>query len=163
MDPYKNRKIVILIIQTCILLLTFLGALFIGFKQIEINNQLLELNNVVSVEVAYATKKLNVFNKGKNNIWLWGTKISKEPKTIESEPRLITPGGFYYLLTDKLESKILQEIPGDGSIKVNLDLFIKDGRNKKYIIKNLLFIQVKNKDITIHSQTTSINQSNWEL
>lgn len=160
-NSHKNWKLIISIIQTVIFFVTFIGAFYIGIKQNEINNQLLELNNVVSVEVGYDINKLDIFNKGKNNIWLWGTKIGEEAKNIESEPRLITPGGFYYLFTDIFEAKILREIPDNGSKIVNLDIFIKDGRDKKYIIKNLLFIEVKNKNITINSQTTSINQVDW--
>lgn len=161
MNAYEKWQVRVSIIQTVVLLATFLGALYIGLKQNEINQNLLELSHVVSVELSYAPQKLNIFNKGRENVWLWGTKFGDGPRTMEPNPRLVTPGGSYYLLTDKLEPEILQKVGQNGDDTKPLEIYIESQINKKYVVRNLLFIQVRTGAISIHSQTISIQEADW--
>src|SRR5690242_17327040 len=99
---FETWQIVLSIIQCVILSGTIYVAWHIGSVQNNINQQLLDLNFRPSLEVTSESDKLNVYNRGKDNVWLWGTQFRDETRTIESSGRLIAPGGFYYLFSNKL-------------------------------------------------------------
>jgi hypothetical protein len=110
MTTFELWQVVNMTAQSFLLLATFLGALYIGFKQYEINQQLVELQHQPTVEVAVADDRLHIFNKGGQSVWLWGTQIESNPRAIEMEPRLITPQGFYYIPLSALKALVLQRV-----------------------------------------------------
>lgn len=121
------------------------------------------MNFNVATEVTYDSneKKLNVFNKGRENIWLWGNKLDSGPKSIEKEGRLITPGGFYYVLAASMEKEVLEKVGTNGELRVPFDVYLKDGLQRPYIAKVILFIQVAEGKLAVHTQTVSIDQMQW--
>ena len=161
MIDFEKWQIGIGIAQTIILLITVFTALRIGLTQNKINQKLLNLNYIPSVEVNYENKQINVINKGQTNLFLWGTQLADAEKSLESASRLVTPNGSYYLLTDKLEAKIIKNIGANGQEVIPLNIFIETQNEKKYVIKVLLFIKVREGDIKIHTQTTSTTLGNW--
>jgi hypothetical protein len=165
------------IIQTVIFLATLFVALCIGLKQTKISSQqadiskkqsdiseaLLDLQYAVSVEVAYdpATKHLNITNKGQCNVYLWGDKLGEADKTVEQQPRLITPGGLYYIIADGFESLLLTRIGQNGETSAPFEVYLTSQRGSRYVVHVLLFIQIKNGIVSIHPQTTAIEKTNW--
>lgn len=164
MTAFENRQFSVMITQTIILLAAFLGALYIGFKQNEINKNLLNLNYIPSIEITYnhAENRLNIWNKGKTNVYLWGTKFNEEEINIGEKGFLIVPGGFYYLFAEKMEKEILNKMDQNNERFFSLELFIKGVEEKKYIIRNQLLVKMINSNVVnIHTQTLSISQSDW--
>jgi len=150
-------------IQALILMIGTGAAIYIGWQQTEINRRLYELNFAVAAEVTYEanTKRLNVFNKGRENIWLWGSRLGSGPRTIEKDGRLITPGGFYYLIAEGLEREVLQKVGQTGELRVPFEIYLKDASLRPHKAGVMLFIQVKDGKTTVHTQTVSVEQSAW--
>ncbi len=170
MSIFEKWQVSMTVTQTVILLLTVIVALYIGIKQIEISNRQTEISEslaklpyIVSVEIIYNadTKKLNIYNKGQTNIYLWGTKLGDESQNVEEEPRLITPGGFYYLLADTLESNLLKSIGENGEAKEVLEIYITNLNATKYVISTIIFAKTMKGQLTIHTQTTPIKPQEW--
>jgi hypothetical protein len=138
-----------------------LGALYVGFKQNEINQNILDLQHAVSLEITHQPQRLNISNKGQTNIWLWGTRLADAAPSYEQQPRLITPGGFYYLIADKLEALIVKNIGQNGNTVVPLEVFVAGQNGKKWIVRTLLFAVVTNGVVQIHTQTVSATQTDW--
>lgn len=177
MSAYERWQVVTLVAQTLILLGTLLIALYIGFKQIEISSQqteislkqteisknLAELPYVVSVEVAYdpSTKRINIFNKGQTNVFLWGSKMGDGPALIEKEPRLITPGGFYYVFADQVEAEAIKKTGGNGEMRGDLKLYLTNLNETKYQVSTIIFAKCENNQVSINMQTTSIKPEAW--
>ena len=105
MSAFETWQVITSIAQTAIFLATLLAAIYIGLKQAEISNRqadisemqtaisrsLADLPFVVSAEITYdqSSKRINIYNKGQTNIYLWGTKLGDGSKVVEQEPRLI--------------------------------------------------------------------------
>jgi len=150
-------------IQTILLVVATIAAIYIGLQQSQINQRLYELNFSVAIEVTHDSQsgQLNIFNKGRENIWLYGTKLGSSPKSVEKDGRLIAPGGSYYLLTDKLQQEVLQKVGEKGDIHEFFNIYLKDATLRPYTVSVILFIQVSDGEMTIHTQTVSIKQKDW--
>ena len=162
MSKFEKWQVGIGIGQSVILFSTFIAALFIGIKQNQINQNLLDLQFNVSIEITYdhAQQHFNIHNKGQNNIWLWGSKLNGAEVALEKEPRQITPGGFYYVITDKFEPEILSKLGQNGEKNVSFDVLVETQNREKWTVHTLLFIQVVEGNIKIHTQTVSV-MKNW--
>lgn len=163
LSAFEIWQVVNLTAQSVLLLATFLGALYVGIKQHQINKQLIELQHQPSVEVATASGQLRIFNKGSNSVWLWGTRLDHSPPTIEAAPRLITPQGFYYIPLAALKSSVLGRVGPAGEERLALLLFIKTADGRKYVIRNLLLCVAQAGQVSIHSQTVAIEHQEWSV
>jgi hypothetical protein len=163
LSRFERRQVILGTLQTIILAIGTYAAVRIGITQTAINQKLYDMNFNVATEVTYDSneKKLNVFNKGRENIWLWGNKLDSGPKSIEKEGRLITPGGFYYVLAASMEKEVLEKVGTNGELRVPFDVYLKDGLQRPYIAKVILFIQVAEGKLAVHTQTVSIDQMQW--
>ena len=163
--------------QTVILLGTLIAAIYIGLKQVEISKRqadiseiqtmisksLADLPFVVSVEITYdpSTKRLNVINKGQTNIYFWGTKLGEGPKLIESEPRIITPSGSYYLLAESLEGNFRKAIGRNSEVRGTFNIYLTSQNDVKYVVSTILLGKLVGEQLMIHTQTTSIRPHEW--
>ena len=161
MSAFEFWQVVNVTIQSVLLLAIFLGALYIGLKQYEINQQLVELEHQPSVEVAATDERIQIFNKGKHNIWLWGSETELSVKTLEKKPRLITPQGFYYIPLEPFKQSVLQRVGNQGEARINVDLFVSTVGDRKYVVKNIFYCTVADGKVTVHSQTVGITHEEW--
>lgn len=177
LNPYERWQVVTTIAQTLIALCALLAALYIGLKQVDISarqteisvkqtaisESLLDISFTVSVDVVYeaATKRLNIYNKGQTNIYLWGTKLGNGPQVMEKAPMIITPGGFYYLLADALERDSLVQFPKDGEMRGEFLAYVTNQNGTKYVITNNVLVKITNGECSVHTQTISIKPQEW--
>lgn len=134
------------------------------YKQISdlrgVNETAVRLAYAPAVDLIYAGDVLQVWNKGRTTLTLWGDKYGDGPKDIE-KPAQISTGGFYYILTDRLQRRILQELGQNGSARVPLDLYISTADKKKYVVHCELWEIVKDGAITIRTSNHGIERRNW--
>lgn len=147
--------------QTFIFIATLVAAVWLGIRQNEINKQILDLNFRLSLEISYDTGRLNIYNKGKENVWVWGSQFADEPVQIEALGRLIVPGGFYYLLTDRLQDMMQKQLGTVGEAFFPWNIFVSTENGKKYTAKILLFVKMAAGEIAVHTQTVSFVESDW--
>lgn len=163
MSAFEKWQVGLDIVTACILLAAFLGALYVGLKQNEINDNLLNLHYSVSLEITHAPGQINVSNKGQTNIMLWGSKIRDHPPVIESSPRIITPGGFYYLRSQGLEEALAKDAASGLAQKiVPLELYVEAANGSRWIVRTLLYSVAGETGLQIHTQTVSAVQSDWK-
>jgi hypothetical protein len=118
---------------------------------------LYELNFVPAVEITYDNGRLNVANKGKQNIWLWGTKFDNGRIDIEREGRLITPGGFYYILgVERLLTAMRNQ---SKEIRLPLRIFIQTENRRRYVAEVQLWVVFKENGMEVHTQTLEIQSA----
>lgn len=158
---FELWQVVNMTAQSVLLLAAFLGALYVGIKQYQINKQLIELQHQPSVEVATTEDQLHILNKGSNSIWLWGSHVDHSPKTIEKEPRLITPHGFYYIPLAALKASVLRRVGTGGQERLTLSLFVSTADKRKYVIRNVLLCVVAAGQVSVHSQTVAVEREEW--
>jgi hypothetical protein len=170
-SAFEKWQVIISATQTAILLGTLLVALYIGLKQTEISAKqteisakqteiskaLLDIPFTVSVEVTYdaGMKRFNIFNKGLTNLFLWGTKLGDGPRSVDKDPRLIAPGGSYYLLAPSVETDAIAKVGQNGELRGNLEIYVSGQNLTKYVVTTIVFAQVIAGACTIHTQTTS--------
>jgi len=147
--------------QTVIFLATLLAAVWIGARQNEINRQLLDLNFRLSLEIAYDKGRLNIFNKGKENVWIWGSQFGDEPVRIDTSGRLIVPGGSYYILTDRLEALTKKQLGTGGDSYFPWNIFVAMENGKKYTARSLLFVKIVGGEMAVHTQTLGFVEGEW--
>lgn len=143
------------LLQTVILFLTMLGAIFIGLQQNSINEKLLNLNFMPSVEVFYSNKKINIKNNGKTNIYLNGTQFNGGVVSKDGRGRLITPAGSYYLNFDHIIPQLETTLSEKNVFNIPFNIFIKTENKENYLVQNLLHIRKVKKGFEISSQTVA--------
>jgi hypothetical protein len=121
----------------------------------------LALGNMASADIIYAGDRLQIWNRGRTNLYLWGLKYDDTPVDFEPRSYLIAPTDNYYLLTDKLTPFILLHLGQNGEARVPLDLYLKGADGTKYIMHNILWEIVKDGQITIHTQTQGFEREDW--
>jgi hypothetical protein len=177
MSAFETWQVITSIAQTAILLATLLAAIYIGLKQAEISKRqayisetqtaisrsLADLPFVVSAEITYEqqSKRLHIYNKGQTNIYLWGTKLRDGPKVVEQEPRLVTPGGSYYLLAESLEGDLRKVLGMQPEVKGLFIIYLTSQNDVKYIVSTILLGMLSGDQIAVHTQTTSIRPEVW--
>jgi len=161
LSAFECWQLINMTVQSVLLLAAFLGAFYVGMKQYHINKQLIELQHQPSVEIAVNANQLQVLNRGSSSIWLWGTYVDHSSKSIEENPRLITPQGFYYIPIEQLQKSILARVGSVGEERLSLLVFIKTSDGRKYVVRNILFCQVQGGNLSVHSQTIAVDQDEW--
>jgi hypothetical protein len=131
MTSFENRQVVLGIVQAALLLATFLGALYVGLKQNEINDRLRILQDYVAVSaVPGPSGTIKLINAGKMNIYLWGFDMPGNNPRFQ-KPRLIPAGtmesAWYW---------INPPVPPDstkGKYKFDFKLYLSDEYNNKWV------------------------------
>lgn len=163
MTAFEKWQVVNMSLQTAFLLLTFLGALYVGFKQNEINQHLLNAQLFPSPEVTFnhSTKQIELHNKGQANLFLCGSSF-QGVQSIETDDRLVVPGSFYYIPGENLIQIIKSKLGNFPDGRFPLDLFIKGSDGRTYQIQNELFCLQKGTDLEIRFQTLAIVPAKWK-
>lgn len=106
--------------------------------------------------------KIEILNRGTQNIYLYGTQFDNEDTPIMDEKRIIPAGYSYFLnVNPGLAQWIETNIGKNGEKQVSFNIFLADINQEKYIMKNILYIRVINDGISIQPQTLSLNKENW--
>ena len=157
---YERIQVGFTVAQTVVYVATLIAAIYIGISQNRINQNLLDLNFLPSVEIAYSDHRMQIYNKGKENIWFFGSVFNGTSERA-TDGRLISPGGFYYILGDRFEPYLKTIVGADGETRIPFDLLVKAANGKNYTVKNTLFIQVVKGVPAVHTQTLSITPDDW--
>jgi hypothetical protein len=114
-----------------------------------------------ALDLIYAGDRLQVWNRGKTNLYLWGTRYNEAPRDMSTVPVVISSGSYYYLLTEKLRRGILETLGQNGEARVPLDLYISTEDKKTYIAHCELWEIVKDGEFTIHTQLHGFERDRW--
>ena len=128
----------------------------------------LSVNYSPSLDLIYTEHQLRFYNRGRSNLYLWGTRLGDGKPLIGKEPRLISPAGngligqaFYYILGDSLEREALEKIGKDGETRVPFEAFVAAEDKKRYRIRYSFWVVVKAGNMTIHTQNTGMSEMDW--
>lgn len=160
---YERYQITIGATQTLILALTLLCAIYIGIKQNNINQGLLDLNFAPSLMVTYENDRINVKNMGSQNVWIWGKKIGSRKPMVEKQGRLLTPGGLYFFDAKSLEDIIQSDMQSDSRIQIPFEFFVQTENQKRYVLNNLIYFNTRDGKLKTHIQTIGIIKMDWSL
>jgi hypothetical protein len=161
--PNRIGKISGLAVQNCILAATLVAAVFIGIKQNEINEHLLDLNYYPELAIVYdaGTKQVRIFNYGKSGVLLWGDQLDDEPKDIEAKSYLIAPGSFYYMHGEKLQDYVLKKIGPNGGRSEPFSIFVETENSRKYTVEGQLNYHTTNSVVSVDAQTLAVVAKDW--
>ena len=160
MNTFQVWQVANMTAQSGLLLATVLAALYIGRKQYQINEQLVEMQHQPSIEVAPTQSQLQVVNKGSQNVWLWGIALEGQPRDMQKLPRLITRQGFYYFTLDRFKNAV-RALGKAGEINLRFDLYISTVHDRRYTINNILHCIASNENVEVHCQTVGLAQADW--
>jgi hypothetical protein len=123
----------------------------------------LGLNYAISVVLTYddSQRRLNLFNNGKTNIWLWGTKLSNQKPTLEKEGRVIAPTGYYYFNFAPIRQELVQKLPKGGESQILFDVYLKTANGRPYVVVALLVASWSGDVLQLRTQITSVRPSKW--
>lgn len=114
-----------------------------------------------SLILLYENNRLNLHNKGLEEVYLWGTKFASEPAQIEEKSRVIPVGCFYYFLMGPLENFVKPILEKSGEKLFSLEIYISDLFKNHYIAKFELLIK-NGKEFIIHTQQMGIKKEKWD-
>ena len=161
---WKHWKIIVLI--TIAVILMFLGWQFqpevlipgIGKIVPPTGNK----NDLISSFILVTSDlRTEILNRGTQDIYLYGDQFNNEERSTMNEKRIIPAGYSYFLDTDSLAQWIGINIGMNGEKIVPFDIFLADVNQRKYTMKNMLYIKVVNSKVSIQPQTLSFDKENW--
>ncbi|MFZ0593503.1 MAG: hypothetical protein WAM39_23800 [Bryobacteraceae bacterium] len=129
--------------------------------QSNLRRQELSLNYAPSVDLIYAGDQLQIWNRGKTNLKLWGDRYNGGAISMSDTPYVISPTTYRYLLTDTLKANILGTIGQNGEARVPLEIYITTADGQRYIVRGELWEIVKDGQITIHTQNHGFDKVDW--
>ena len=132
MNAFEKWQVVLGVVQAGILLMTFLGAIYIGLKQNEINERLRTLQDYVAVTAVpdASNNKIKLINTGRTNLYLWGFDMLGNNQRLK-KPRLITAGtmeaAYYWIDPPQPPDS------SKGKFEFEFKLYLTDEFNTKWI------------------------------
>ncbi|MGC9610607.1 MAG: hypothetical protein ABSE68_00025 [Minisyncoccia bacterium] len=162
----SNRN---LIFWTKILALTTIGlamvtAILAGITYQSSQRQI-TLELLPSVEANYdaGSAVINVINRGRGNLYIWGDKFGNGSPVIDNFGVLFGPGSTFHIPVDNLEmtAAIKSSMRDATSTFINFEIYFKNQDETKFVSRNALSIFEHNGTTEIDSQTRSIDQVDW--
>lgn len=147
-------------ILASIAILSFFITLGVSYVTIKDSKETLDLNYLPSIDVQYnaPNEDIQVYNRGKTNLYIWGSIFNNEKQSADGVGRLISPNGLPYHFPGKDLNQILAGLlNGNENVYVPFELLFKDNRGEKYISKHYFYVQQTAIDI----QTTAIEKRPW--
>lgn len=122
-------------------------------ERLRVEQEQLALNYLPSVAVIYQDKRVNIFNQGRTNLYLWGATYGDLPVTVDKEPRVIAPGIYYYLFAENIEKQMLDHLQNNQEGFTTFHVFITTQDSKKHTIKGRFLGKIFGGTVAIHTQT----------
>jgi hypothetical protein len=113
--------------------------------------------------VEYRNHRLQIDNIGKSNIFYWGYSLLglDNDKEALSDGLLIPFGASFAIPGENFESMVVQKIGQNGAAHVQIDFYLKNELQIKYISHNSLFLLTKNSDVEVRPQMLSVVARDW--
>lgn len=160
MTSFEKWQVIVSIVQAGVLLMTFLGAIYIGFKQNEINDRLRALQDYVAISAVPSNGIIKLLNTGKTNLYLWGFDMPNNNQKLDKS-RLISAGtndsSYYWIPSINLNQ--VQQLPYQFEFK----LYLKDEFDQKWISEHGGEAYKDGADIKIRVWSYKTYKSDWDL
>src|SRR5207245_2646371 len=95
----------------------------------------------VSVAITFNLnlKRIEIVNNGRTNVYIWGDRLNRGKKVMDRKPRMITPGGSYYVLADSFYEELRQKLPKGSEGRIPFELFLKNEAGDSFAIETEFF------------------------
>jgi len=122
------------------------------------------LNYDVAVEVTFdnQVKHVNISNKGRTNVYVWGDKLDQQNPVLEKKGKMIAPGGYYYIIADTFYQELAKKLPHDSQRTVPFKVFLRNENGDEFIVECQFFADWNTGPLAIRTQTTSIRRAKWK-
>jgi len=117
----------------------------------------------VSVAVTFDQnlRRIILANNGRTNLYVWGDQLNRGKQVMEAKPKMVTPGGSYYIIADSFYEELGRKLPKGSKDTIPFDVFIKNEVGDSFVIESQFFAVWYNDLLTIHTQTSSVRRVNW--
>jgi hypothetical protein len=115
----------------------------------------------VAVTFDQNLKRIILLNNGRTNLYVWGDQLNRGKRVMEAKPRIITPGGSYYIIADSFYEELGRKLPKGSQDTVPFDVFVRNEVGDSFLVESQFFATWYNDLLTIHTQTTSIRRVSW--
>jgi hypothetical protein len=100
--------------------------------------------------------RLVLYNRGDEDLMIGGTKFSAGPSEMPKDVFILPKNGFYYFLTDKINTDTL-----GGKEIVPFEVYLLDQRRAHFTANFELLFVVKDKNVTIHTHNLGVVEGGW--
>jgi len=110
--------------------------------------------------------ELELLNKGKTNIEIWGGKVATEPMILRDKPVIIAPETFegYYNFKKNMARDTEVQRSHDGIMLVDCKALIRTLDHKRYVLFYKVRLTMKDGEVTkIDSFSDGIMETDWSL
>ena len=164
MTKFERTQVWFTAVQTAIFLCTLSAAIYLGVGQNRINQQLLEMNFIPSVEVVLENHQLMFRNSGKDNVWLCGQRFGAFPPLLEPEPTIMVVGATSASMDSAaFEQFVMTHVPPDTEkeSRTPYTLYIRAADGKYYDINNTILVRSKEsaKDVRLLQHSITLRRT----
>jgi hypothetical protein len=116
---------------------------------------------IPSVDVIYQNKQIQVHNRGRTNLYLWGAAYGNADVPIDKEPVMVAPGIYYYFSAEMMENQMLSRLKDGEEGTTPFRAFATNEESKKMTIRANIVGKVSNRTVAIRTQVLPIING-WE-
>lgn len=137
--------------------------LILAFYQVRASEkEQLALNFEMEMALTFQDDQFQLHNDGKTSVSLWGSRLDGQHAIIEQEPRIITPGRFYFIPAEANEKEIAGKMGANDKTFIPLDFFLANELGDKYVAKFLLLASTTNGKLQIYTQMIGLVKQDWQ-
>lgn len=121
----------------------------------------LAFNYLPSVALAYQDQRLVIENHGRSDIHVWGSRLGDSYRLIETQPRIIAPTSFYYLIADKFREMVRGKIGENADANVPFEIYLMNIHGEPFVARFNLWVVTTGGAVDIHSQMIGLDARDW--
>jgi heme/copper-type cytochrome/quinol oxidase subunit 4 len=162
---HKDRTpaLITILLLAVVSLSIIVFAEFYEMKKQGIGDGSIPTSNVDNVSVLLLPDdgRFNLYNKGKGDLIIYGSKVADEPPEMNS-PIIVPEGTLYYTFTSILDDYCRNHIGNNGNALYAYECYLSDSKGVRYVAKFNIYVVIKDGKVTYNTQQMGIEKRNWE-
>jgi hypothetical protein len=120
-----------------------------------------QLNFTPAADLVYAGDQLQLWNRGRTSLSLWGVKYGNEAAFMFKVPSVVGVTDSVGLLTNIMKPRVLASLGANGQDTVPVEFYVGTGDQKKYVKKCNLIETTKDSVLTVLTQCQEFEPRDW--
>lgn len=111
--------------------------------------------------VTYSNESFSLTNRGRTELYLWGSRFDGQPPVMQQKASVITLGANQSFDISRLTKKLLGEMADESQRQIPFELYLKAANGTKYVAKSNLVVNRHKDNLMINCWSIPITRKQW--
>lgn len=102
-----------------------------------------------------------ISNRGKANLFLWGSRFGGQPVVMQQKGTVIPIGGSHTFDLSRLSKKLLENVEDTVQKQLPFELYLKTVNGKKYVARSILLVRRDHNNLSLYCESIFITPKEW--